>query len=158
MRGFTLIELLVGVLIFAFLMSAIFAILNIGDITYNSDVCLLNLQQQARLAMDGMVRELRQSSSSDISIVSDSEIIFNISPETYGSGWIGPIRYYLDAPDSQIIREYPAGTEKIVANNVDNLVFSLNGRKLDIQLSCAEVVRQRNFSFSLRGEVKFRNE
>jgi len=158
MRGFTLVEILVGVLIFAFLMSAIFAILNIGDITYNNDICLLNLQQQARLAMDGMVRELRQSSSSDISIVSDSEIIFNISPETYGYEWIGPIRYYLDVPNSQIIREYPAGTEKIIANNVDNLVFSLNGRKLDIQLSCAEVVRQRNLSFSLIGEVKFRNE
>jgi len=155
--GFTLVELLVGVLIFAFLMSAIFAVLNIGEITYNNDICLLNLQQQARLAMDGMVRELRQSNSSHISVVSDSEVIFRIYPEAFGAELIGPIRYYLNVADNQIIREYPVGAEKIIANNVSNLAFSLDGGVLGIQISCTDTVRGRDLSFSLGGEVKFRN-
>ncbi|MGD9015278.1 MAG: hypothetical protein PVI33_04570, partial [Candidatus Omnitrophota bacterium] len=76
----------------------------------------------------------------------------------FGAELIGPIRYYLNVEDNQIIREYPVGTQKIIANNVSSLAFSLNGEALGIQLSCTDTVRGRDLSFSLGGEVKFRNE
>ena len=158
MRGFTLVELLVSVIIVSFLMMGIFMILNIGNMTYNSDLGLLDLQQQARQAMHGMSRELRQSRDSEISIISDSQIIFSIPPQDYGSGWIGPISYYLDTLENQIIREYPAGTERIVANDVNGLIFSLNNNLLDIQLTCTKTVLQRDLAFSLNSQVRLRNE
>ncbi|MFC1658581.1 PilW family protein [Candidatus Omnitrophota bacterium] len=158
MKAFTLLEVLVSLLIFSFLIAAIFVILNVSDMTYSNDLGLLDLHQQARFAMDGMVRELRRSKDSRISVVSVSEINFYISPETYGSDWIGPIRYYWDANQNQIIREYPTGTTKIIAQDISGLSFSLNSDLLDIQLTSAKIVRQRNLSFALAGQVRFRNE
>ena len=158
MKGFTLVEVLVSILILSFLFAAIVGVLNIGNMTYNIDLTLLGLQQQARLAIDGMTRELRQTKASKISSVSESEITFSIPPATYGSDWIGPIRYYFDTEDNRIIREYPTGTEKIVANDINSLNFALNNNLLNIQLTCARIVHQRDLSFSLTEQVRLRNE
>ena len=158
MRGVTLVEILVSVIILSFLVAGIFGVLNVGNITYNTDLGLLDLQQQARQAMDGMTRELRQSRAALVNIVSSSELTFSIPPATYGAGWIGPIRYYLDTSENRIMREYPAGTEKIIANDINSLTFSPSSNLLDIQLTCAKTVLQRDLSFSLNGQVRFRNE
>jgi len=162
MKGFTLVEILVTVLILSFFIGGLFMVLNMGGMTYSTDLCLLDLQQQARLAMHGMIRELRQtneeSGRGNLNIVSATEITFSIPSGTYSDPWIGPIRYYLNNLENQIIREYPAGTEKPIANDIDNLVFSLTGNLLEIQLSCAKTARRRELSFSLREQVRLRNE
>ncbi|MFH1577875.1 MAG: hypothetical protein ABIC18_02230, partial [Candidatus Omnitrophota bacterium] len=59
--------------------------------------------------------------------------------------------------ENQIIRDYPSGTEKILANDVTALAFSLNGNFLDIQFTCAKIVQRRNLSLSLRGHAGLRN-
>jgi len=69
-KGFTLIEILVSIAILSVVIAGIFAVLNIGDMTWHSDMGVVNLQQQARQAMGSMVREIRQAS--DITI-SDSD-------------------------------------------------------------------------------------
>ena len=69
MRGFTLVEILVSVVILAFLFAAIYGVLNIGNIVFKDDMTLLELQQQARQGMDAMVNEIRESKSSEVSIV-----------------------------------------------------------------------------------------
>ena len=65
-----------------------------------------------------MVRELRQSRTSQVTFNSSSDISFFIPPATFGGAWLGPIRYYLDSINNQIIREYPVGTNAIIANNL----------------------------------------
>jgi len=157
MKGFTLVEILVGVLILSFFMLGSFSVLHIGETTCNTDLGLLVLHQQARLAMDGMIRELRQTNPPRISFISADEIIFSIPSEIIGAEWIGPIRYYLDSINNQIIREHPAGTLKIVANDVNSLSFTLHGDILNIQLTCAKRVH-RDLLFSLEEMVRLRNE
>ncbi len=157
MRGFTLVEVLVSVLILGFLFAAIYGVLNIGNIIFIDDMTLVQLQQQARLAMDGMIRELRQSKASVIAFNSSSDISFSIPAQTYGDPWLGPIRYYLDSVIGQIKREY-AGATKILANDINSLNFSPPGNIMQIQLGAAKTVRQRSLSFSLTEKVRLRNE
>ena len=158
MKGFILVEALVAILILSFIMAGIFGVLHIGGSTYHTSLGLVELQQQSRGAMDRLTRELRQSKASDLSIISPGEITFYVPPTNYGAAWIGPIRYYLNNLDNRIIREYPTGTEKIVANDISSLNFSLNDDLLDIQLTAARTVRGKNLSFSLDDQVRFRHE
>ncbi len=157
MRGFTLLEILVSVGILSFLIAGIFAVLNVGDMNWHLDMGLLDLQQQARQTMNGMIRELRQSKASAITVNSTSDISFSVPPQTYGDTWIGPIRYYLDTQTQQIKREYTSAT-KILANNINSLNFSLSGNIMQIQLGAAKTVKQRALSFFLTEKVRLRNE
>lgn len=168
MKGFTLVEILVSALIFSFLIAAIFGVLNIGNMTYSTDLGLLDLQQKARQAMDGMIRELRQSGSSDITITdSGARIQFRIptdittDPVTYSSN----ITYYLS--DNQLIREHPAGTTKILADNINSLTFSLSEKTLEIRLNAKKTSLRREIYFPpkedeqerfLIEKVRLRNE
>ncbi|MFC1658584.1 PilW family protein [Candidatus Omnitrophota bacterium] len=162
LRGFTLVEVLVSALIVSFLIAGIYGILNIGTMSYNIDLSLLGLQQNARLAMAWMVRELREAEASDISIESigadDDRVIFDTPNEDN-------IRFYRDISDvnndsvvNQIIREFPSGTYKILGNNISSLQFSLSGYSLEIQLQADRLVSGRNLSFPLTAKVGLRNE
>ena len=71
MRGFTLVEVLVSLLILSIVLAGIFAVLNVGQMNWNSSMSSLDLQQQVRQAMDGMSKEIRQSSFSNININPD---------------------------------------------------------------------------------------
>lgn len=173
MKGFTLIETLVSVGILTFIMVGIFVVLNVADMTWHSEMGLLDLQQQARQAVDGMLREARQidpsygititSGGSDISFSITDDITNPGSPVTYS------IRYYLF--NNQVIRENPAvtGAPKILANDVISLSFCCwhggicdtdcsSTDVLQIQLDAAKTVKQRPFSFALNEKVRLRNE
>ena len=93
MKAFTLTETLISILILSFILAALFTILNMQNVAYDIDLCLLELQQQTRLAIDSMIRELRQTKLSEINFVSAAEINVRIPPQNYGAEWIGPIRY-----------------------------------------------------------------
>lgn len=174
-NGFTLVEILVSLLILGFLFAAIYGVLNIGNIIFKDNMTLLQLQQQARQGMDRMVNEIRESKSSEITIISGNTISFKVPPETYGNLWVGPISYYRDVNDAnndgvvnQIIREYPAGTRKILANDITALSFSLTGGVVEIQLAAKLAARGRELCFpvlycndtskTLKEKVKLRNE
>jgi len=172
-RGFSLVEVLIAALILSVLVAGICAVLNVGDRAYNDDMGLLELQQEARLGMEQMLRELRQAA---VTSLTSNSIIFDIS------GAAG-IRYYLDAGDvnndniaSQIIREYPAGTYKVLANDINSLSFCWHhpddscttsrdcggacaaSNLLKIDLGSAKTAKQRALSFALSQKVKLRNE
>ncbi|MBL7081198.1 MAG: prepilin-type N-terminal cleavage/methylation domain-containing protein [Candidatus Omnitrophica bacterium] len=150
-RGFSLLEVLVSTAILGFLIAGIYGVLNIGNMTYNTDLGLLDLQQNARQAMHWMVRELRESASSEIVISEDSsQITFNTPNE-------GGIQYYYDTQENQIIREYPAGTTRILANNIESLNFSLNGSLLEIQVRARKTQRP-DLTLFFKEQVRLRNE
>ena len=151
MKGFTLVEILVGLFILSVAIAGIYAVLNIGNMTYYIDMDFLDLQQNARRAMDLMVKELRESSPGDIQITAGGgHITFDTLNE------LG-IEYYFNTQDSQIIREYPPGATRILANNIETLNFNLSGNLLDIQVT-ARRAQRRDISFLLREQVRLRNE
>ncbi len=181
-KGFTIVEILVAVVVFIVLIVGIFAILNMADAVLNTDTGLIDLQQQARQAIDGMSKELRNSQSVSIPI-SLASIQFTVpidittSPVTYS----GPISYYLVG--NQIVREHPVNTAKVLANDINALSFCCghyealhadglvddyvcnntcsSSRIVQIQLSASKTVRQRALLFPLAGvlteKVKLRN-
>ncbi len=161
-KSFTLIEILVVIVIFAFIIGGLFAILNVANISWHSSMGLVELQQSVRQAIDGMTREIRQlkrETGRDITVGSGS-ITFYI-PE-----YSDPIRYRLE--NNQIIREYPAGTTKILANGITSLTFccwvasctsdcSTSGI-LQIVVQADKTVWGKTLSFALTEKVRLRNE
>jgi len=154
MKGFTLIEVLVVVCILGLLASGIFTVLNIGNIIFKDDITLVELQQQARLGMDAMAKEIRESSSQPQLSDSNTKATFYIVPQAYGSPPVGPISYYRDINDvngdgivNQVIREYPAQVYKILANDISALSFSLNGSIFGIDIAAKKSARGRDLCF-----------
>ena len=173
MRGFTLVEILVSLLILSVVLAGIFAVLNVGQMNWNSSMSSLDLQQQVRQAMDGMSKEIRQSSFSNITINPDQGAInftvpidITTNPITYSS----TINYYLN-DNSQIVREHPSGTTKILANDISNLSFCCvgivaancldydNSTAVQIYVEGNKTVRGRTYlPFNLTEQVRLRNE
>lgn len=156
--GFTFVEGLISVLILGLLMGGIVMVLKTADMSWHSESGLLDLAQEARQAMDGMIREMRQGNSNYV-IISNAgaRIEFKIptditaEPVTYSDN----IAYYLSG--SQIIREYPLGTTKVLANNISSLIFSQSADTVGIALTASKDVRERTFTFSLEEKIRLRN-
>lgn len=161
MKGFTLIEVLAVALILGLISAGIFAVLNMSNIIFKDDNALIELQQQVRLGIDAMVKEARQSNYSQIALSdADTKITFNIVPQVYADPWTGPISYYRDINDAnndgitdQVIREYPLGTFKVLANDITVLNFSLTGNILEIGLAAKKSARGRDLCFPAPCEV-----
>lgn len=155
MKGMTLIEILVCALIFTIFISGVYAVLKVGNAIFREDTSLVGLQQEARRAMESMVRELRESRPSDIALSeANTKITFSVPPAVYGNPWVGPISYYRDISDAnsdgvtdQVIREYPLGTLKIIANDITSLNFSITGNVLGIGVAAQKNIGARQLCF-----------
>ena len=175
MKAFTLVELMISSFIMLLIVGGVFSVMNVANMDWYSEVGLLNLQQQTRQAMQGVVRELRQSRNQDIIITSTgSEIEFlvpndiTITPASYYQ----PIKYYVNA-SGQAVREHPLGTVAILANNIKNVNFCFwDGSDccdvlmedcswidvVQIDLESEKSIRQKVLSFDVTEKVKVRNE
>ena len=152
-ESFTLAEVILAATILAFIVVTIVSVLIASDKLWNSEKILVSLQQQTRLALDGMSREIRQSNYSDITVTQSGAKI-----EFYVSGNSNPISYYLSS--NQIIREHPAGTTKILANNITSISFSTpteNNPVVSITVQADKTQKNRAHSFSLTEKIKLRN-
>lgn len=133
-KGFTLVEILVSIAILSFIVAGIYTVLNMANKTYDEDMGLVDLQQQARQAMDGMTREIRQNSSSDIIITDGDGTVGNPGPvinfKIPNSSYC--FRYSLNS-NHQLVREIlicsPESllSQQALANNIDSLSFSRSG-------------------------------
>jgi len=160
MSGLSLIEILISTLILGIIVAGIFAVLNIADMTWNSDMGLLEIQQQVRQAIDGMIREIRQCRPQDITIKDEGSRVDFLVPDISNS-----ISYYI--LNNQILREHPAGTQKILANDITDLKFCcvggisctdcLNAGILQIRIRADKTVKGRPLSFSLKEQTRLRN-
>lgn len=150
LAGFTFAEVMVSTLIFSILAIAILSVFVVGQRFWHSDVGKVELQQEARLAMDGMTREARESNPSDITISdSGSRMDFSVPDAT------SAIAYYVE--NSRLIREYPAGTEKVLASDVEAVNFALSADVLNIQLDLQKPVYGADLSLSSKEQVSLRN-
>lgn len=162
MNGFTLIELLLVAVLLVFLISGIFLVLNVGEKTWNYDLGILDLQQYARNAMDGMVRELRQAYANNITITNitlnstriDFKMPYNATNTT--------VSYFLNG--TQVVREQPTGSNcisvwdsnhcRILAHNITVLNFARSGNVVDIQLRAEKPARGRWLYFPLKQNLE----
>jgi prepilin-type N-terminal cleavage/methylation domain-containing protein len=159
-RAFTLIEVLVSLAIFSGLFLALALILTTGKQIYSSVTNSILLRQNARNAMDRIVREVRESNASIVTSTTTDPPISTIS---FGgpryktpAGALCQIRYSL--ANGQILREYPPGTIKPVANSVTQLYFEKAGSQLKVQITVAKTVDHRLIEFTLVEKVRMRNE
>lgn len=183
-RAFSLLELLVAVAIFFIIIGAVFSLLISGKRAFEVGNVQVEVEQEARRALDYMTKELRQSSANKIQAPADgtssSTIIFEIPYDVDGDGdvinasgvieWsdgaggIGAITYSLSG--GQILRDLSLGGQLVLANRITALTFSrlLGADIIEISLT-AEKYALTGFTLpgspkitiSLNTQVKVRN-
>ncbi len=148
--GFTLIEALISTALMIIIAGIVFVAFNTASSVGFINTDFIYLQQQTRQTIDGMSREIRQNRVADgVNISSGcARIDFTIGGNA--------ISYYLNA-NSQIIREYPAGTTRIIANRISSLCFSAGGNIVQINVTATTNSQGRNLSFALAAKVAMRN-
>lgn len=173
-QGFSLVEALVSVFIFSLLFAALFMVLYGGQASWYTADTQTEVNQKARRPVLTMVKELRQTRSSEIiDVPADGNnyntITFKIPEDVDGDGdvidalgrieWSGNINYSLNA-DNQIIRTTPSGP-LVLADNISSLQFMRPVGSSDvIQISVTaqkNTVWGRNLESTISSSFKMRN-
>ncbi|MCQ9206179.1 MAG: prepilin-type N-terminal cleavage/methylation domain-containing protein [Omnitrophica bacterium] len=155
--GFTLIEVLISVAITSMAVVFIFTLFNRGNALFQQEIVLLDLQQNVRLAMDGMSREIRQATPlvnvSITGIPGNNMIQFNVI------GANQKVAYFLNGSNQIIRQNPPGGADKILAHFIGNLTFSLNTNVITLGINATKTDNKgRVLIFSLNQKVRLRNE
>jgi hypothetical protein len=136
-------------------------LLAVADIAWQQDMGLVDLQQQARQAMEGLSREIRQSRPSAVIVSAEgTRISFSLAASHQ------PIAYFLS--NGQLSREHPAGTLTVLMPDVSALNFCCiggsgcadcaNAHLVRVNLQATKGVKGRTLSFGLSEQIKLRNE
>lgn len=125
-KSFTLIELMISVVIFSIILLAIFQVLHVGDISWHTGEAKVNVQQEARRALESMSKELVEA---DIVIPAEgtsTDTTTFLIPESVTGGVISwsPSYQYLLSGDNQLIRQAPDGAQTILANYISQVDFN----------------------------------
>lgn len=158
-RSFTLAEILVVVVITPILLAVLFSIMNTGNQIYSTVTASMDIRQNARNAMERIVREVRESNSSTVTTdrPNADRVSFTTPRFKDAYGVQQPLVYFLNT-SGQVIREYPPGTLTPVASGVTSLVFVKTGPQLDIAVTTAQTADRRPLSYSIKQKVRLRNE
>jgi len=156
MKGFTLIEILIAVLLLTFVIGSVMAVFSMGRNVYSSSEAMMEMQEMARRSIGGMITELRQSRLADISISNGDTISFSIPISVNPLSRSSTIKYFVNA-NNQLVREHPLGTEKIIANNVDSLNFTLNGNILEVKVQANIDLKRQDLMFTIKEQVALRS-
>ncbi len=150
MRAFVLIEILFSTFILILIAGAIYVIISIAMVSWDSNRGKLEVMQELRQAMDGMTRESRQGKLSSMDSTDGSRLNFSIPDINFN------ISYYVQ--NNQLIREHPPGTMQVLANNVNYLNFNLTSAELQIHIQANKNIKNASHAFSLTEGVRLRNE
>lgn len=171
MKGLTLIEILVSSVLVSLLALIVFSIFSVGESAYQADLGRLSLQQQLRQAQDILVREIRQAKIGEIVILENGKrfsfkipVDIRSSPEVYSR----LITYYLEG-NSLLIREHPQENQKIIANNISNVMFrccnpsgcSLDctkAQQVEVELKAQARIATREIFLTKKEKISLRNE
>ena len=167
--GFTLVESIVTVFIFAMILSGVYATLAVGDDSWQTNKTKIELQQEARKAMEYMINDLRQAGDASITNVPAnntwySTITFKI-PSGVSSGSItwnnnSIVLAKGGTGNSQLIRTY-AGNPKILAQNLQSIQFRRQSTSPDIlEVSIQEqgvTAKNRTLTYTLNFSLQLRN-
>ena len=151
--AFTLVEVMVSMTLLSVICLGVYGVLQTGNSIFSRDINLLDMQQQARNAADRICREIRQSSShvitANINATTNDRLAFT-TPTMINA------QYYLSG--TNLIREYPAGTTRIIASNIALLKFVLTGSLLEVQIRADKLSYGNTVSFLLTERTRLRNE
>lgn len=150
-QGTTFIELVIVVSILAIVFSVALNALVVGDSAWRLEMGYTILQQNLRLAMERISRELRQAQNSTITITNGGK---NISFSHIAGNH--SISYYLDS-QGQIIRSYN-GTNYIVAQFIQNINFSHSNDVVTVSITGLKNIKGRPITFSLVEKIQVRND
>lgn len=143
--GFSLVELMVVLFIFSIVLGATYGVLTMSRTSFKTGDIQIVVQQEARKAMDSIVRELREASSVNLS----SEYPFTI--------WGERIKYTV--VNGQLQREVQGELPTALANDVGNIQFTLlGGDVVSITLTTQKnTIFGRTLTANLTSQVKLRN-
>lgn len=141
-KGLTLIEILVAMFIFSIVLGALFTVLAAGRVSWNAGASQMDVQQEARKALDMMVKELRQTASAKISNVPADGTTYNtitfqtpiitITRDLAGKivdiniNWSNNIQYSLSGLNGRQLLRAQGGIQRILANNILSMGFTRN--------------------------------
>ncbi len=144
--GFTLVEIIFVVFFSTIIAGLMWSILSAGRDAWHTADTKIEIQDNLRLGMNRMVKELQGASSIDA--ISDNFLEFTASGNT--------VEYSI--VNNRLIRTV-AGSPKILANNINSVQFTLFGEDaLEINLSGGKTtVLRRELNFNLTSRVVLRN-
>ncbi len=166
-NGFTLLELMVVIAIFLIITSCIFAVLITGKRAWNISETQVDINSEARKALQRMTQELSLTSPSRFTITSISADEDNLTfqtPSSYAARivvWGDQIQYSLGGINAeQFLRTNLNTLEvEVLSNNVTRLLF--NNPSADLLSITMEITKQSskgdNLRFQLTSQVALRN-
>ncbi len=175
MKGITLVEILLTVLITSFIVAAIYGTLTTGNLTYLTDMGMLDLQQQARQGMDRMLRYIRETSGANItSIVQDPPSITFKLNNIFTGNVSTSITYSLDQTNHIInfnsTPAIPGYNIPKIATGITSLSFfccpggvncgtscDASTTVVQIQIVANSTVMNKPLAFNLTEKVRLRN-
>lgn len=93
--GITLIEVVIGVLLASMVIAAVFTFTGFGQEVFRGEVVKTELQQNARFALDKMIRQMRQGNSVSSVLPDDSIEFVDNSAATPGTNHPRYITFFL---------------------------------------------------------------
>lgn len=165
-KGFTLIELLVVVLIFGILFSAIMVVLTSSNSSWRTGRSKIIEQQEARRAMDEIVRLLRQSNSNWViggisysMAVSDSNKRIDFYVPVFSSGGaistLKKVTFKLDpANPRRLLKKEGTAESIVIGGELEDINFSISDGLVLLQLTTK---KENNFVLSSRVALRNKN-
>ncbi len=169
--GYTLIEMLIVLSIVSFLFSAVFGVLNIGNTSFSAGSARQTVENQARQGLEGMLRELYESSGGTVVLSEGNSVItFKLPVGVNGSGnllWGAQgvenykIKYLVES--NQLVREVLDSSDnlisrKVLATDILSLAFVHAGSIMSITLNAQKKVKGNDFvAQAVSSKVAFRN-
>ncbi len=173
--GFTLLEILIAVSICGLLAAAVFEIISLGKKSWDTGSEKQTLDNQLRIGIDNMARELYNSQGGKITIVDDPDragskiITFSVPIGSNATGLVWGadnkssffIRYVIDN-NNRLMRQIlnSAGVllpndpgTKIYASNIDSIQWDFLSGYLAVNISAAD----KNLRSNLSTELTLRN-
>jgi prepilin-type N-terminal cleavage/methylation domain-containing protein len=167
LKGFSLVEIIVVLFIFLLILGAIFGLMSVGRKSWYIGNTQVQVQQEARRAVEKMAKELRQSATSKVDISADdlwhNTVTFQVAQGLDGAGaiqWSDSIQYSLN--NGQVIRNSTDGEAPVLANNALSLGFrrpstAPNIIQINVETSKNAVLVGQTLTWSLTSQVRLRN-
>ncbi len=175
--GFVLAEFIMVVLIFSMIMGGIFGVLTVGRQSWHTGSIQVELQQEARRAMDWMVREIRQSGLNyapkhpgGVIGLADDGLVHNTITFRMSQGWDNnndwidwgnQIQYSIGGLNNQQLLRTEGAQVVVLANNVVGLGFRRQPGSpiVEISLQAQKVSAPgRTLQWTLNSQVTLRNK
>lgn len=167
--GFSLVEMMIVLAIFTMISGGLYSVFAAGDSSWQVNKVKMELRQELRKAMEGMINDLRQAGSDSIEDVpanggNYAVMTFKI-PDNVASGTLiwneDTIQYGLGGLGGNQLLRVEGGQTRVIAQNIDSVYFSRpedSPDALQINLTAEKTpLKGKTMTYPLSFEVQLRN-